>query len=222
MFLDYPEDWIDFFKSYYSDAQLNKLSATVEALYREQMCYPPSQYIFNAFNQCNLESLKVVLIGQDPYHGPLQAHGLSFSVPLGVPHPPSLKNILIELSDDLDVAYPISGDLSKWAGQGVLLLNASLSVVSGKAGSHMKYWNSFTKAIIEGLNRRETPIIFLLWGNFAHQYEPYINAKQHKVLKAGHPSPLSANRGYWFGNKHFSKVNELLKNYGQTPIDWEL
>ncbi|MDC1448910.1 uracil-DNA glycosylase [Flavobacteriaceae bacterium] len=220
MFLDCPSDWKEFFHKLYSAEKFKKLSHEINALYDEMVCYPAKEQLLNAFFQCPFVGLKVVIIGQDPYHGPHQAHGLSFSVPIGIAHPPSLKNIFIELSNDLDCAYPISGDLSLWANQGVLLLNAALSVRAGEAGSHLKYWDSFTKSIVQGLNNDKRPIIFVLWGNFAQKYERFITEDRHRVLKSGHPSPLSANRGYWFGNKHFSQVNNILEQRSEKPINW--
>lgn len=222
MFLDCPSDWRDFLHETYSVEKFQKLSHEISMLYGDTVCYPTKENILNAFYQCSFKGLKVVIIGQDPYHGINQAHGLSFSVPLGVPHPPSLRNIFMELSIDLDCAYPTSGDLTPWANQGVLLLNAALSVRDGEAGSHLKLWDSFTKSVVQGLNEEKKPIVFVLWGNFAQKYERYITKGHHRVLKTGHPSPLSANRGYWFGNKHFSQINEILKQWGQKPINWAL
>lgn len=222
MFLDCPSEWRDFLHEIYSLENFQKLSHEISMLYKDTACYPAKENILNAFYQCSFEGLKVVIIGQDPYHGAHQAHGLSFSVPLGVPHPPSLRNIFIELSNDLDCDYPISGDLTSWANQGVLLLNAALSVRAGEAASHLKIWDSFTKSVVQGLNAKNKPIVFVLWGNFAQKYERYITEDHHRILKTGHPSPLSANRGYWFGNKHFSQINEILKQCEQKPIHWVL
>jgi uracil-DNA glycosylase len=184
--------------------------------------FPRGNDIFNAFNHTPLSKVKVVVLGQDPYHGPGQAHGLSFSVREGVRPPPSLLNIFKEIRDDLGIPLPAKGDLTKWADQGVLLLNAVLTVENGLAASHRnRGWERFTDRVIEILSCRDNPIIFLLWGRFAHDKAPMIRVPPHKVLKAPHPSPLSAYSGF-FGSKHFSKTNELLKAIGREPIDWSL
>jgi uracil-DNA glycosylase len=162
-----------------------------------------------------------VIIGQDPYHGPGQAHGFAFSVPPHVAIPPSLKNIYRELNADLDQLIPPTGDLTHWARQGVLLINSTLSVEQGKAGAHQKFgWERFTNAVIQTISEQKEFVVFLLWGTFAQKKSTYINTNQHAVLKAGHPSPLSANRGHWFGNRHFSTTNTLLRKHNLTPIDW--
>ena len=163
----------------------------------------------------------MVLLGQDPYHGSGQAHGLCFSVPEGIAHPPSLINILKELQQDVGKPYPPSGSLLPWASQGVLLLNATLTVRAGQAGSHQKQgWEKFTDAVIEKLSSNKTGLVFMLWGNYAKQKGKHINREKHLVLESGHPSPLSANRGLWFGNKHFSQANAYLKAQGKPSIDW--
>lgn len=198
---------IDFVKSDYSSTQ----------------CFPPGKLIFNAFDLCPPEKTKVVILGQDPYHGPRQAHGLCFSVPEGIPHPPSLKNIFKELENDLQMAYPISGNLTSWAKQGVLLLNATLTVQAHRAGSHQaKGWETFTDRVIQQLSEQYEGLVFLLWGGYAKQKIKLIDADKHCVLSSGHPSPLSANRGYWFGNQHFSKCNAYLDYKGKKPINWQL
>jgi uracil-DNA glycosylase len=198
---------IDFVKSDYSSTQ----------------CFPPGKLIFNAFDLCPPEKTKVVILGQDPYHGPKQAHGLCFSVPEGIPHPPSLKNIFKELENDLQMAYPISGNLTSWAKQGVLLLNATLTVQAHRAGSHQaKGWETFTDRVIQLLSEQYQGLVFLLWGGYAKQKIKLIDADKHCVLSSGHPSPLSANRGYWFGNQHFSKCNAYLDYKGKKPINWQL
>ena len=162
-----------------------------------------------------------MLIGQDPYHGKGQANGLCFSVADGIKHPPSLVNIFKEISDDLDVMYPVSGDLSSWAKQGVLLLNATLTVRESEAGSHQKQgWETFTDTVIKKISEEKENVVFLLWGGFAKKKSKLIDAKKHHILTSGHPSPLSANRGYWFGNKHFSKTNEFLKSIDADVISW--
>ena len=195
----------------------------VKKEYNNYTCYPPGNKIFNAFDACPFEKLKVVIIGQDPYHGPRQANGLCFSVHDGIQHPPSLVNIFKEIENDLGLPYPSSGDLTKWAEQGVLLLNATLTVRQAQAASHQGLgWENFTDAVIQKISREKDFVIFLLWGGFAKKKVKLIDTKKHQVLTSGHPSPLSANRGYWFGNNHFSKTNELLENAGETAIDWKI
>lgn len=195
----------------------------VKSDYTSTQCFPPGKLIFNAFDLCPPEKTKVVILGQDPYHGPGQAHGLCFSVPEGIPHPPSLKNIFKELENDLQMAYPISGNLTSWAKQGVLLLNATLTVQAHRAGSHQaKGWETFTDRVIQLLSEQYEGLVFLLWGGYAKQKIKLIDADKHCVLSSGHPSPLSANRGYWFGNQHFSKCNAYLDYKGKTPINWQL
>ena len=189
--------------------------------YETYPCYPTQSDVFNAFEQCPYENVKVVLLGQDPYHGSGQAHGLAFSVPDGIKHPPSLVNIFKEISQDLGTPYPESGNLERWARQGVLLLNASLTVREGEAGSHQKKgWETFTDSVIQTLSEDREDLVFLLWGGFAKQKVKLINANKHLILTTGHPSPLSANRGYWFGNKHFTHCNTYLSENGKTPIVW--
>jgi len=185
--------------------------------------YPPGPLIFNAFEQTTLKKLKVVIIGQDPYHGPGQAHGLSFSVPNGIKPPPSLQNIFKEIESDLGFRMPPNyGNLTYWAQQGVLLLNASLTVRANEPMSHSKIgWMEFTDAVIRKISAGKKNIIFLLWGKFAQEKQPLIDETRHFVLKAAHPSPFSADKGF-FGCRHFSKVNELLVKNGQDPIDWKL
>lgn len=197
------------------------LTAFVKEEYQRHKCYPKGQDIFTAFNYCPLPEVKVVLIGQDPYHGPNQAHGLCFSVNDGIPHPPSLKNIFKELEQDIGKPYPASGNLESWAKQGVLLLNATLTVREGEAGSHQKKgWETFTDAVIKAISDNGTNVIFMLWGGYAKKKSKLIDKNKHHILTSGHPSPLSANRGYWFGNKHFSKANELLTVLNKPVIHW--
>jgi uracil-DNA glycosylase len=187
---------------------------------QKKTVYPPGPLIFNAFNQTPFEKVKVVLLGQDPYHGPGQAHGLCFSVNDAIPKPPSLKNIFKELQENLDIPVPSSGNLEKWARQGVLLLNATLTVRSGEAGSHQnRGWEQFTDAVIRLLSEEKEGLIFLLWGRYAK--ESLIDGRKHFILKAAHPSPFSAYQGF-FGCGHFSKVNEILRKNGDDPIDWKL
>ncbi len=184
--------------------------------------YPPGKNIFEAFNRTPFSEVKVVILGQDPYHGPGQAHGLCFSVPSGVVFPPSLQNILKELESDLGIPFPESGDLSKWADQGVLLLNATLTVRANQAGSHQgNGWEQFTDAAIRNLSERHTGLVFLLWGNYARNKKNLIDLGKHLILEAPHPSPLSVYRGF-FGCRHFSGVNKWLEKNGKLPIDWKL
>jgi len=183
--------------------------------------YPPGQKIFSAFDYTPFEKVKVVLLGQDPYHGTGQAHGLCFSVPEGVPSPPSLVNVFKELNSDLGIPIPKTGNLEKWAKHGVLLLNATLTVQANTAGSHQgKGWENFTDAVIKTLSEKKSGLVFLLWGNYAKSKEKLIDASKHFILKAAHPSPLAG--GAFFGCRHFSKTNELLRQQGLEPIDWKL
>lgn len=187
-----------------------------------KIIYPEGKNIFTAFNHTPFEKVKVVILGQDPYHGPGQAHGLSFSVPDGVQTPPSLVNIFKELKSDLGVDNSTKSNLTKWADQGVLLLNATLTVHANQAGSHQnKGWEKFTDAIIRSLSEKKTGLVFILWGRYAQAKSPLIDTFKHYILKAVHPSPLSAYNGF-FGCKHFSKTNELLAAQNVSPIDWQL
>ena len=200
---------------------MRKLSLFLKEEKKTKTIYPLGSKIFNAFNLTPFSKVKVVILGQDPYHGPGQAHGLCFSVPDGVAHPPSLVNIFKELEQDIGKPYPSSGDLSAWAQQGVLLLNATLTVASGQAGSHQKRgWEQFTDAVISTVSEQNTDVVFMLWGGYAKKKGNIINIEKHLVLTSGHPSPLSANRGYWFGNKHFSRCNKFLTQKGYIPIQW--
>lgn len=189
---------------------------------KKHVVYPPGPLIFNAFNSTPFDEVKVVIIGQDPYHGPGQAHGLSFSVPDGVPQPPSLKNIFKEIRDDLGIPIPDGGNLEPWAKQGVLLLNATLTVRARTAGSHQhKGWEQFTDAVIRKISGLRSGIVFMLWGRYAQQKEVLIDGSKHHVLKAAHPSPFSADRGF-FGCRHFSRANELLRREGREEIKWSI
>ncbi|BEV07062.1 uracil-DNA glycosylase [Methylophilus sp. DW102] len=184
--------------------------------------FPPGPLIFNAFNHTPFDKVRVVIIGQDPYHGPGQAHGLSFSVPAGIAQPPSLMNIFKEIEADLGVRMSGSGDLTPWADQGVLLLNATLTVQMANAGSHQnRGWEQFTDAAIAALNAQRTGLVFVLWGSYAQKKGAMIDPNKHLVLKSVHPSPLSAHRGF-FGNHQFSKINAYLAAQGQAPINWQL
>lgn len=187
-----------------------------------KVIYPPGELMFNALNHTPFEQVRVVIIGQDPYHGPNQAHGLSFSVPKGIPLPPSLRNIFQEISNDLQISMSGSGDLTPWAKQGVLLLNATLSVEQAKAGSHQKKgWEQFTDAIIKKLNDEQTGLAFVLWGSYAQKKGAVIDAQKHLVLKSVHPSPLSAHRGF-FNQRQFSHINQYLESQNKSPINWQL
>lgn len=205
----------EFSKSYFSD-----LTSFVRSEYKTHTIYPPAKLIFNAFDQCPFNQLKVVILGQDPYHGPGQAHGLCFSVNDGVDFPPSLRNIFKELQNDVGKEIPRSGNLTGWAKQGVLLLNATLTVRANLAGSHQnKGWEQFTDAVINKINEQKQHVVFILWGNYAISKAKFIDLKKHLVLNSVHPSPLSASRGF-FGNHHFSKANEFLVKNGLQPVQW--
>lgn len=196
----------------------------VQSVHREYgagVCYPPGRLVFNAFNQTPFDKVKVVILGQDPYHEPGQAHGLSFSVQEGVPFPPSLQNIFKEIQDDLGAPIPPSGDLTRWAQQGVLLLNASLSVRAHQANSHATLgWQQFTDAAIHALASGRENIVYMLWGGFARGKAYMIDRSRNLVLESVHPSPLSANRGGWFGQHQFSRCNAYLQEHGKSPIVW--
>ena len=205
----------------FAQPDFEALVGFVKSEYKHHHCYPPGKMIFEAFNACPFEEVKVVVLGQDPYHGPGQAHGLSFSVPDGVGHPPSLMNIFKEIEHDIGCTYPKSGNLLRWAKQGVFLLNATLSVRAHQAGSHQQQgWEQFTDRVIQTLSKEKEGVVFLLWGGYAKKKAHLINSTKHLILSSGHPSPLSANRGFWFGNKHFSQCNDYLKSKGKTEIDW--
>jgi uracil-DNA glycosylase len=197
-----------------------KLTGFVKEEYQARQIFPPGSLIFNAFNLCPFQQVKAVIIGQDPYHGPGQAHGLCFSVREGVAFPPSLINIFKEIESDIGIQRPVNGNLERWAAQGVLLLNATLTVRAHQAGSHQKKgWEQFTDNVISILNSEKKNIVFFLWGAYAQKKGESIDRSKHLVLESVHPSPLSASRGF-FGNKHFSKCNEYLKAHGVEPIDW--
>lgn len=209
----------------------HKLSAFVHDEYRQFVCYPPGKEIFNAFNLCPLENVKVVILGQDPYHGPGQAEGLCFSVKTGIALPPSLINIFKEVKSDTGNIPAIitdemgrkmyDGSLRRWASQGVFLLNATLTVREHQAGSHQRHgWETFTDAVIKKISEEKSNVVFILWGGYARSKASLIDRNKHLVLESVHPSPLSANRGGWFGNRHFSTCNNWLQQHGITPIQW--
>ncbi|WP_455683219.1 uracil-DNA glycosylase [Thomasclavelia sp.] len=208
---------VEFEQDYYK-----KLHQFVENEYTHKTIFPPRQNIFRALNLCDYEDVKVVILGQDPYHELHQANGLAFSVYPGVRIPPSLVNIYKELSDDVKTFIPNNGDLTKWAKQGVLLLNNVLTVEQGRANSHAGIgWEIFTLNIVKALNKREKPMVFILWGNNARSKKQFIDTSRHLVLESAHPSPLSAHRGF-FGSRPFSKTNEFLIKNNMTPIDWQI
>ena len=209
--------WDEFQQPYFAELKQFLLEEK-----RKYTVYPPGPLIFNAFNKTPFDKVKVVLIGQDPYHEPGQAHGLCFSVQDGVPHPKSLINIFKELHEDVGFVIPKSGNLEKWTEQGVFLLNATLTVRAHEAGSHQNHgWERFTDAAISKLSMLREGLVFLLWGNYAKQKEAIIDTSKHYILSTVHPSPLSAHRGF-FGCKHFSKTNEILRKLGKTEINWQL
>ena len=215
------ETWRDQLGEEFDKQYFVNLTNFVRQEYVSGTCYPPGSLIFNAFNLCPFDKVKVVIIGQDPYHEPGQAHGLSFSVNDGVPFPPSLVNIFKEINNDLGKPIPQSGNLTRWAEQGVLLLNATLTVRAHQAASHQrKGWEEFTDAAIKALNARRNNLVFILWGGYARSKAPLIDSSRHLILQSVHPSPLSANRGGWFGNHHFSRANAYLKEHGMEEIDW--
>lgn len=221
MNIEIHSSWQNILQTELNAPYYGKLMDFVKQEYESYRCYPREDDIFAAFDHCHWENTKVVIIGQDPYHGPGQANGLCFSVNEGIPHPPSLSNIFKEIHADLGIPYPKSGNLQPWADQGVLLLNATLSVRAGKAGSHQNHgWEIFTDAVIKKLSKEKEGLVFLLWGGFAKKKIPLIDTRKHFILSSGHPSPLSANKGHWFGNRHFSRTNKILVEQGLRPIDW--
>lgn len=218
--IEFPKSWSVVLGDELEKPYFLSLMTFVDKEYKSHKIYPPQNEVFNAFEKCNFENLKVVLIGQDPYHGQGQANGLCFSVSEGVAIPPSLRNIFKELHADCGVVPTKSGDLSYWAEQGVLMLNASLTVRDGQPGSHQnKGWEFFTDKIIELVSLRKENVVFILWGAYAHKKGDMVNISKHLVLKAAHPSPFAAHRGF-FGCRHFSKTNEYLLAHGYQPIKW--
>ncbi len=219
----FDESWDELLKPLLKQERMRHLSAFVQKERHNQVVYPPQELVFNAFRLTPLPDVKVVILGQDPYHNVGQAHGLSFSVPNGIMHPPSLKNIFAELTTDIPgFTYPKSGDLTKWAEQGVLLLNATLTVRAHQAASHQKQgWEEFTDQVIAQISKELNHVVFILWGAYAQKKSVLIDHSKHLVLKAVHPSPLSVYRGF-FGSKHFSKSNAYLEEHGRGSIDWQL
>lgn len=215
------DSWAERLGNEFAQPYFSQLTDFVRHEYDTTTCYPPGRLIFNAFNLCPFDSVKVVIIGQDPYHEAGQAMGLSFSVPDGVAMPPSLQNIFKEIQGDLGIGVPQSGNLTRWAEQGVLLLNATLTVRAHQAGSHQRHgWERFTDAAISRLSEGRDHLVFILWGGYARSKASLIDRSRHLVLESVHPSPLSANRGGWFGNHHFSRCNEYLAGHGMGPINW--
>lgn len=219
----FDESWDELLKPLLRQERMRQLSSFVQQERHDQVVYPPQELVFNAFRLTPLSDVKVVILGQDPYHNVGQAHGLSFSVPNGIMHPPSLKNIFAELTTDIPgFTYPKSGDLTKWAEQGVLLLNATLTVRAHQAASHQKQgWEEFTDQVIAQISKELNHVVFILWGAYAQKKSVLIDHSKHLVLKAVHPSPLSVYRGF-FGSKHFSKSNAYLEQHGRGSIDWQL
>ena len=221
MTLKIADSWKNILKEEFQKPYFNTLSNFVKSEYRNHICYPHENDIFSAFNFCAFDDVKVVIIGQDPYHDKNQANGLCFSVKETVKHPPSLVNIFKEINTDLGIDSSHSSNLERWATQGVLLLNATLTVRAHEAGSHQKQgWETFTDQVIKQLSDQKEDIIFLLWGGYAKKKAKLIDNKKHHILVSGHPSPLSANRGYWFGNEHFSKTNTILERINKSKILW--
>ncbi len=215
------ESWLRELKQEFQKPYFLSLMAFVESEYTSHTCHPEIENIFAAFNHSPFDTTKVVIIGQDPYHGPNQANGLCFSVKEGLQHPPSLINIFKEIKADIGKEIPKSGNLDRWAKQGVLLLNATLTVRAHMPGSHQKKgWEQFTDTVIKKLSNEREGLVFLLWGGFAKKKSKLIDDNKHHILTSGHPSPLSANRGYWFGNNHFSQIDKVLKLQKQPPINW--
>jgi uracil-DNA glycosylase len=221
MDIQLEQSWKDKLIDEFEQPYFADLIAFVRDAYQTTVCYPPGKQVFAAFDHCPFDVVKVVLIGQDPYHGPRQANGLCFSVNDGVALPPSLQNIFKEIQQDLGLEIPKSGNLERWAKQGVLLLNATLTVQQGVPGSHQnKGWERFTDAVIRKISDEHKGIVFLLWGSFAKSKSRIIDSGKHYILQSGHPSPMSANKGHWFGNKHFSKTNNYLQGLNKETINW--
>ena len=219
--VDIEASWKQHLEGEFTKPYFAQLTESVRNEYRNNLCFPPGKLVFNAFNLCPFDKVKVVILGQDPYHEQGQAMGLSFSVPEGIMLPPSLQNIYKEIQNDLGKPIPTSGDLTRWAKQGVLLLNATLTVRAHIANSHQTLgWANFTDAAIEALNAHREHVVFMLWGGFARSKKRLIDANRHCIIESVHPSPLSANRGGWFGQHQFSRCNAYLKQQGLDEIDW--
>lgn len=214
------KSWQEVLQTEFDKPYFENLVGFVKQEYASNTIFPPAGQIFNAFNTCPFNNVKVVILGQDPYHGPGQAHGLCFSVNDGIQFPPSLQNIFKEITSDLGIPAPKTGNLTRWAEQGVLLLNATLTVRASQAGSHQgKGWEEFTDAVIKTISEKAENVVFILWGSYAIKKKSLINASKHCILTAPHPSPLSSYRGF-FGCKHFSQTNTYLTSKGKTPINW--
>jgi len=213
--------WYEILKNEFEKDYFKNLIIFIKNQYHKNTCFPPGKLIFSAFDNCSFDKLKVVIIGQDPYHGHNQANGLCFSVSKGVSNPPSLENIFNEISTDLGCTRRSNGNLLDWSNQGVMLLNSVLTVKKASPGSHAnRGWESFTDHVIKVISEKKNNVIFMLWGGYAKKKQKLIKNSDHLILTSGHPSPLSANRGYWFGNKHFSKCNKYLIEKGKEPIKW--
>lgn len=220
MFVLINESWQDQLKDEFEKPYFKVLTSFVKAEYKSKKIHPQLKDVFKAFDKCPFDKVKVVIIGQDPYHGPNQANGLCFSVPDGVKHPPSLINIFKERMSDLGIPYPNSGSLLSWAEQGVLLLNSTLTVEESKAGSHQKKgWENFTDAVIKLISDNKEKVVFVLWGSFAQKKGRVIDVNKHKIITSVHPSPLSVYRGFW-GSSPFSKVNQHLKEFNLNEVNW--
>lgn len=221
MEINIEKSWKKALSEEFTKPYFTNLIDFVNEEYSQYKCYPPENEIFAAFNHCPFKDVKVVIIGQDPYHGPKQANGLCFSVHEGILYPPSLRNIFEEIRTDIGQPLPMSGNLERWADQGVLLLNATLTVRQGEAGSHQnKGWEIFTDAVIQKISDERENVVFLLWGGFAKKKGSRVDKRRHHILESGHPSPLSANRGHWFGNRHFSQANGFLSSRNEKEIVW--
>ena len=215
------ESWQPLLQPEFDKPYFRQLAEFLRQEYSTQRVYPPGRLMFNAFDKCSFEDVRVVILGQDPYHGEGQANGLAFSVAAGITKPPSLVNIFKEIHDDLGKPVPKSGNLERWASQGVMLLNSTLTVRAGQAGSHQgKGWETFTDEVIKLISDEKEHVVFMLWGAYAQKKGAVIDSKKHLILKSKHPSPMAAQWGGWFGNKHFSQANEYLVSKGLSPIEW--
>ncbi|MGF7214773.1 uracil-DNA glycosylase [Spirosoma lacussanchae] len=215
------ESWQPYLQPEFDAPYFQQLAEFLRQEYSTQRVFPPGKLIFNAFDKCSFDDARVVILGQDPYHGEGQANGLAFSVADGIQKPPSLVNIFKEIQDDLGKPVPKSGNLERWASQGVMLLNATLTVRAGQAGSHQgKGWETFTDSVIKLISDQKQHVVFMLWGAYAQKKGAVIDSKKHLVLKSKHPSPMAAQWGGWFGNKHFSQANDYLQSKGLPPIEW--